>query len=322
MVHALGYVLETFDPAAPGRLCRGRERWIEYDTMQPKDPPQPLHRLVITGARFSDDRARDARRGLGYGPISLEALFETLLGEGPIVAYCEEGHPQEVPVGAAGVEHHTVARPGGSLRDWRVRWHIQTTTADALKAAINAGADVFIQRTTPDVNPAATMHESPLIPPLADATDSQPSFFNEKLAQALFLITGFRAPGRPNRYFQPWGISAVLEHVDAVILFHRDKHGPALGFYANTAPDLDHTLSRFRASNEGALLVPFAIPPMLARWDRALWELRQMWDAETAGEFPVPAAARAEHEGPPPRQAPEPIIEPQVEQLEAQAGEE
>ena len=29
------------------------------------------------------------------------------------------------------------------------------------------------------------------------------------LAQALFLLTGFRSEGRPNRYFQPWD-SAVL----------------------------------------------------------------------------------------------------------------
>ena len=29
MVHALGYSIDTFDPADPGRLCRGREQWIE-----------------------------------------------------------------------------------------------------------------------------------------------------------------------------------------------------------------------------------------------------------------------------------------------------
>ena len=34
----------------------------------------------------------------------------------------------------------------------------------------------------------------------------------------------------------------------------------------------------------------FAIPPMLARWDRALWELRQDWDEATRGEYPVPPA--------------------------------
>ena len=39
------------------------------------------------------------------------------------------------------------------------------------------------------------------------------------------------------------------------------------------------------------LLVPFAIPPMLARWDRALSELRETWDVDSMGDFPVPVAA-------------------------------
>ena len=313
MVNALGYVSETFDPASPGRLCRGRERWIEYETMEPAEPGEPIHRLVLTGARFSDDRARDARRGLGYGPIALSTLFSALLGEGPLISYCEEGHPHEVPEGAAGVEHHTVARPGGSLREWRVRWHIQTTTVESLRAAIDAGADVFIQMSEADENPAATMHESPLIPPLADEAKSLPSFFNESMAKALFLLTGFRAPGRPNRYFQPWGIPAVLEHVQAVILFHRDKHGPALGLYAKTPPDIEAILNCFAQSTQAPLLVPFAIPPMLARWDRALWELRQHWDEDTHGEFPVPAAAQAERDEEPPPQEEEPApLEPVV----------
>jgi len=38
------------------------------------------------------------------------------------------------------------------------------------------------------------------------------------------------------------------------------------------------------------LLVPFAIPPMLARWDRALSELRTEWMATREEEFPVPPA--------------------------------
>ena len=61
MVQALGYVFESFDPASPGRLCRGRERWIEYETMELKDDVPPIHRLIMSGATFSDDRARDAR---------------------------------------------------------------------------------------------------------------------------------------------------------------------------------------------------------------------------------------------------------------------
>ena len=40
----------------------------------------------------------------------------------------------------------------------------------------------------------------------------------------------------------------------------------------------------------GALAVPFAIPPMLARWDRALQELRVSWAETRDGEFPVPPA--------------------------------
>ena len=73
-----------------------------------------IHRIVLSGATFSDDRARDAQRGIGFGPIDHYGLMRQLMGEGMLVAYCEEGHPHEIPEGAAGVEHHTVARPGGS----------------------------------------------------------------------------------------------------------------------------------------------------------------------------------------------------------------
>ncbi len=306
MVQALGYVSEAFNPAAPGRLCRGRERWIEYETMEPKTPGRELHRLILSGATFSDDRARDARRGLGFGPIPMSVLLRTVLGENPLIAYCEEGHPHEIPDDAAGVEHHTVARPGGSLREWRVRWHKAVNTVEELDAVIEAGADVFIRLSSPTDSPARTIHESPLIPPLADAADSLPSLFDEDLARALFFLTGFRAAGRPNRFFQPWGIPAVLEHVEAVTLLHRDKHGPALGHYSHTPPDLEHILGTLDQSADSPLLVPFAIPPMLARWDRALWELRQQWDAEVRGEFPVPAAARPEPKPDPEPEANEP----------------
>jgi len=311
MVQALGYVTETFDPASPGRLCRGRERWIEYETMEPAgEEESDIQRIVLSGASFSDDRARDAKRGLGFGPVSLTTLLHTLLGEGPLIAYCEEGHPHQVPEQAAGVEHHTVARPGGSLREWRVRWHTQVDTAESLHAAIDAGADVFIQLSEAHADPASTVHESPLIPPVADEESSLTSFFNESLAQALFFLTGFRAPGRPNRYFQPWGIPAVLEHVSAVALLHRDKHGPALGVYSKLSFDMGAVLTRFSEGTDSPLLVPFAIPPMLARWDRALWELRQHWDTETYGDFPVPAAPKSEQE--PPADAPAEQAKPEV----------
>ncbi len=315
MVQAIGYVTETFDPATPGRLCRGRERWIEYETMGPADECEGLHRVILSGATFSDDRARDARRGLNFGPIEMWPLLQLLLGDGMLIAYCEEGHPHEIPESAANIEHHTVARPGGSLREWRVRWHVQVTDETVLKEALDAGADVFFTISAASEEPAKNSHESPIIPPVADANLGLPSHVSEPLAQALFLLTGFRCEGRPNRYFQPWGVPAVLEHAQTVALMHRDKHGPALGVYRSSEFDIGSMFSEVQVDGSTPLLVPFAIPPMLARWDRALWELRQSWDATQSGEFPVPAAE------PDPRTveqqaAPEPEPEPEPEMTE------
>jgi hypothetical protein len=36
---------------------------------------------------------------------------------------------------------------------------------------------------------------------------------------------------------------------------------------------------------------------MLARWDRAIYELRLLWDAETDGDFPVEPALEASRWG-------------------------
>jgi hypothetical protein len=319
MVQAIGYVTESFDPAAPGRLCRGRERWIEYETMGSIDECTGLHRVVLSGATFSDDRARDARRGLNFGPIDMWPLLQVLLGEGIMIAYCEEGHPHEVPESAANIEHHTVARPGGSLREWRVRWHVQVTDETILRNALNAGADVFFTISASSDEPATNSHESPIIPPVADANLGLQSHVGEPLAQALFLLTGFRCEGRPNRYFQPWGVPAVLEHASAVALVHRDKHGPALGVYRSPQFDIESMFSDVQVDGLKPLLVPFAIPPMLARWDRALWELRQSWDATLRGDFPVPVAESDMHT---PEPEPEPEPEPPEEVPAATVNEE
>lgn len=311
MIQALGYVTEPFDAASPGRLCRGRERWIEYETMSGDEDAASIHRLVCSGAIFTDDRARDARRGIEFAPISLWTIFGSLLGGGRCIAYCEEGQPHSIPEQAHGLEHYTVTRPGGSLREWVVRWHMPIEDEASLAIAISGGADVFFTIDQAAETPAAIAHESPAIPPVADAEDGLPSLIDEALAQSLFLLTGFRSEGRPNRYFQPWGIPETIPHVNALALLHRDKHGPALGVYRSSTFDIDSELGSLSGKDEPILLVPFAIPPMLARWDRALWELRQNWNAEELGEFPVPASISEPR--PEAEQAPKEDAEPESE---------
>lgn len=48
MVRAVGFSHNEFNPAKPGRLCRGRERWIEPWFVD--DAPEAIHRLVVSGA--------------------------------------------------------------------------------------------------------------------------------------------------------------------------------------------------------------------------------------------------------------------------------
>ena len=69
MIHALGFSENRFDPKDPGRLCRGRERWIE--PWEVDGEGLELHRIVVSGAMFSDDGASDARRGLPFSGIDI-----------------------------------------------------------------------------------------------------------------------------------------------------------------------------------------------------------------------------------------------------------
>jgi len=130
------------------------------------------------------------------------------------------------------------------------------------------------------------------LPPVADAhLDPTPEGgLPENMRRALHYLTGHKVEGIPARLFQAVALADVLEFCEAVVLVHRDKHGPCLGIYSDGQPALQEILSGLARGVE-ALPVPFAIPPMLARWDRALWELRQDWDEVNDGEYPVPPAA-------------------------------
>jgi hypothetical protein len=264
MVQALGYSLDAFDPTDPGRLCRGREQWVEsYES----DVTEPIPRMVVSGSEFSDETARDARRGLGFSGVSIGEAFRAIFPNEPVFAAAEDGHPREVPRDAIQQEDHEVAEPAGPLRSWRVRWVLPCSVPQTIDEAVAAGADVLL-----------VMKE----PPSRGELD-------EELRKALFLLHGFRSEGPPERRFQAVALRAVLERVRAVGLVHLDKHGPSLGIYGPIPEGAVGALERVAAAR-GALPVPFAIPPMLARWDRALFELRLDWDELRRGTFPVPPA--------------------------------
>ncbi len=288
MLRALGYSHSDFDCLDPGRLCRGRERWIDS---YPREDSPPLVRATISGATFSDDSARDARRGLRFSGLSPGAVMRALWPEAVIVAWCEEGPPRFVPHDAEGCEYYSTRETGGQLRAWHARWSMVCDDAAAIDQAIEGGADVFLLRADPPPEPEGTV-TTMVDAPLADAYLDPPhqGGLPEELRALLFLLAGHRVGGSPVRNFQAAAIPDVLEACDTLVLMHQDKHGPCIGAYAR-APfaGLEATLHGL-ALGAGALSVPFAIQPMLARWDRALWELRQDWDEATQGEYPVPPA--------------------------------
>lgn len=267
MVRALAYCDTAFDPASPGRLCRGRERWVSG-----WDPDQPVrvHRLVISGAEFSDDSARDARRGLTCAGVDIGALLRGLFPEQTLVAFREEGVAPEVPAYAP--EHERdwsfVPRQAGAWTDVIRRWRSQVEEPAELHRLV---AEDLIDGLL--VLPAGAS------PALSSAQED-----------ALYLLTGHGdGSSWPVRRFQPMALQDVLAVSEAVVAVHLDKHGPALGVYTLAPLDCEPALEAV-ARQAGALAVPFTIPPMLARWDRALQELRMRWTRERRDEFPVPPA--------------------------------
>jgi hypothetical protein len=286
MVRALGFFQSAFDPDDPGRLCRSRERWVEAPDGEDGGPV--LHRVVLSGAAFTDDSARDARRGLPAAGVGVGAAVRGLFPKGGIVAAAEDAPPGRIPAEAEGVEVYALRRLAGPLREWGARWSMVCADAAAVDRAVEAGADVLlVVDTLPPTDAAATL---PGEPRLAD--DPPPhGGLPAPLRGALFYLQGMRADTQPPRRFQATGIRPLLAGARAVVLLHEDKHGPAVAVYTE-APlsGVDGVVQRL-AAQAGALHVPFAIPPMLARWDRAVFDLRQTWDEAAMGEFPVPPAA-------------------------------
>lgn len=287
MVRALGYSLSPFDPSDPGRLCRGRERWVDAF---PIDGDPGLSRLVISGALFSDDSARDAQRGLSFSGLSIGGVIRSLYPAATLVACAEDAHPREVPRGARGLETYDLRVPGGPLHQWAVRWSLQCETAADIDDAIEAGAECILVLGGPlpdeedpqpsELAPLADAHVDP------DNGGGLPAAWRERV----YLLMGHRTDGPPARLFQATALPELLDEAHAVVLVHHDKHARCAGIYARDLPETAGDVLSRACQGVESLAVPFAIPPMLARWDRALWELRQHWDPETQGDYPVPPA--------------------------------
>jgi hypothetical protein len=266
MVRALGYSENPFDVRDPGRLCRGRERWIEpYDA--PDAAVAPLVRTVVSGAAFTDDTAADARRATDASGVGLAAVIEALFPDAPLLAFMEDGHPADIPDTAEHVEAYEGYRSGGRQELGLVRWTARIRGREAVASILGDLPDERIRGFA--------------VLPAKGKVDE------DALRDALFHLVGFSTLDSPPARFQPMALPDVLALVPAVVLFHRDKHGPAVAVYSREpVPDLVGRLTAAAAEAQDVLLVPFAIPPMLARWDRALHELRAGWAGP--GAFPVP----------------------------------
>ena len=258
MVHALGFSNGPFNPYRAGRLCRGRERWIEPWDPEPDENPS-VHRLVISGAAFSDLSAADALRGVPHSQVDLTAIITALFPRKKMLAFMEDGHPAAIPVEAQGVELYEGYRAGGRVQSALVRWWQPVAGVKEIRALLQEEVRGFAVLDG-DVD-------------------------NEALFEELFLLVGMATLDSPPAQFQPAALPALVKKVKALVLIHRDKHGPAVGIYSAEPIELGTKLSAL-CQKADALLVPFAIPPMLARWDRALAELREGWSEERP--FPVP----------------------------------
>jgi hypothetical protein len=269
-IHALGFSETQFDPFNPGRLCRGRERWIQpWQRENIEEEPLKLARLIISGAEFVDDSARDALRGLPSAGVHTADLVRSLFPDARLVVFTEDGHPADIPDEAQGIELYQGYRAGGRSSFPLVRWYKEVLDHAELDTLLHFDGQNDRCRGLAVVDKKTDL---------------------ETLWQALFPLVGSSTLDSPPAHYQAAAMPDVLEVAHAILLLHRDKHGPALGVYSRESLELSDRVRAFCSQLE-RLLVPFAIPPMLARWDRALFEMRGSWETENERPFPVPRAA-------------------------------
>ncbi len=263
-IRALGYCTSKFNPTNPGRLCRGRECWISGWEV---DEPEMIYRLMISGAIFTDDSAQDARRGLTWSGVDMGVMVKALFPGYRLLVFKEDGELATVPDYVLSEDIFAAPRGGGRRFDPCQRWRAVIDDPAELRRLIEGD---FIDGAL-------------ALPP--------PITLTQKIEELIFLLTGHGDSSQhPLMRFQPLALPELLQYAKGVICVHQDKHGPAIGVYTQEPLGRDNVIVAL-AESAGALAVPFSIPPMLARWDRALHEFRTHWMASRDEEFPVPPAA-------------------------------
>lgn len=230
-----------------------------------------VYRTVFSGAQFTDDSARDAMRGYRFAGVSAGAVLEVLFPGATAFAFSHTGDPMALPDDMVLEEDWVEPLHGGIRSRAAVRW-----VAKAVGPVVDELLDGEAEGVSgPRAEGFVVVAGSQVSPPLVDA---------------IYQLSGFAdATQAPAELYAASALPEVLEHALAVVLLHLDKHGPAFAIYTSAPLDAEEGIRRV-AREAGAFAVPFAIPPMLARWDRALYELRLDWNAERYGEFPVPPA--------------------------------
>jgi hypothetical protein len=262
MPNALGFHEGKFNPYKPGRLSRGRERWIA--PWPESDESEAIQRITISGTSIEDDAARDSLRGVAHSGLPLARLITDLFPRRHFVGFIENGHASEIPDDATEIEAFLASSAGGRDRTPAVRWRKLVNGLTGLLTLLPA-TDAKTNLLGLAVLP--TDHTAP-----------------ENLSDLLYGLTGLSTLDSPPARFQPAALVDLLSVIPAIILFHRDKDGAAISIYTSSTT-FQEKLATIAKKRE-VLLVPFSIAPMLARWDRALYEWRQEWDSEQ--EFPVP----------------------------------
>lgn len=134
--------------------------------------------------------------------------------------------------------------------------------------------------------------EQTRLPSLVDLeTGSSSSWLTGPLTVAAHRLVGFHRLGPKRGNYVADAIWDVLdiESATAVILFHQDKHGSSFGIYhQQTSAEVSPFVLAVEHACVEVFVIPFAIPPIVARWDRAIKDLRATWDAQGLGDFPIP----------------------------------